>query len=209
MFNWISQNSDTINVVLNVGMLIVWVAYLQLFLRSYRRTTRPKIVINRGGNSSLDSRCLISNMSSDPIYIESIRASIEAGGERWSCSVTSPLMRDNDPMPSDPKLLTHQGPLHGGAYFDIGSFRDLLHRVLDCQPGDLGDRIEELAHPGVVEVEVIADYGSEDLPVGAQRRFDINRENGIRLIPQRTDTRQIRGRFERLRIAHRLNGETG
>lgn len=40
MLEWISQNSDTLLVALNGLMVIIWVAYLQIFLISFRRQQR-------------------------------------------------------------------------------------------------------------------------------------------------------------------------
>ena len=48
MWQWLSDNADTVNVLANGGMLIVWVTYLQVFLAGYRRERRAKILVNRG-----------------------------------------------------------------------------------------------------------------------------------------------------------------
>ena len=68
MVEWISENSDLINAVSSAAMLLVWVAYLQVFLHSYRRQLRPKIVVNRAAGTALESSCFVSNMSSESIY---------------------------------------------------------------------------------------------------------------------------------------------
>lgn len=70
MLNWMTKNSDWLNVVANWAMVAIWIVYLQVFLRSFRRQTLPKIVINQAAGSSLDAACFISNMSSEAIYIE-------------------------------------------------------------------------------------------------------------------------------------------
>ena len=65
MFEWISDNSETVNAVSSVAMLLVWIAYLQVFLISYRRQVRPKIVINRAAGSALNASCFVGNISSE------------------------------------------------------------------------------------------------------------------------------------------------
>ncbi|TNC60456.1 hypothetical protein FHG71_22030, partial [Rubellimicrobium roseum] len=72
MLDWLSANSDAVNVVLNLAMLLVWIVYLQVFVSSYRRQRRANILISVGGGSGLDARCLVSNMSEGAIYIRSL-----------------------------------------------------------------------------------------------------------------------------------------
>ena len=87
-------------------MLLVWIAFLQVFVSSYRRQKRPNILIHRGAGSELEARCLISNMSAEPIYIESLIATVETVDGRWSCPVT-----EADEGRSDLTLATRQGPM--------------------------------------------------------------------------------------------------
>ena len=77
MLTWIAENTEVLNLAANVAMVVIWLAYLHVFLRSFRRQTRPKIVINLAAGSTLDAACFISNMSSEPIYVESIVAKLE------------------------------------------------------------------------------------------------------------------------------------
>ena len=49
MFEWISANSNVINAVANVAMLFVWIAYLQVFLQSFRRQRRALLHKSREG----------------------------------------------------------------------------------------------------------------------------------------------------------------
>ena len=48
MWQWISSNYHFLSLLANFGMLIVWVFYLQLFIGSFNRQRRTKILINRG-----------------------------------------------------------------------------------------------------------------------------------------------------------------
>ena len=88
MLDWIGENHSVVSTLSNVGMLLVWIVYMQLFLSSYKRQTRPKILINVGAGRSIDGRCLLSNMSSEAIYIESLIATMETGEGRWVYPVT-------------------------------------------------------------------------------------------------------------------------
>jgi hypothetical protein len=51
---------------------------------SYRRQRRPKILINLGGGSTPDARCLIGDMSAEPIYVESLIITVETADRRWA-----------------------------------------------------------------------------------------------------------------------------
>lgn len=201
MLDWIDQNTELLSLVVSAAMLAVWVAYLHVFLVSYKRQTRSKIVINRGAGIDLDSRCLISNMGSDAIYVESIVASVEAENCDWRCAVTDIEVRGDGEAPADPKKLTHQGPLPSGDYMDIGSYRQLIERVVDGR-GRLETVLAEMRGPVVAQIQVVADYASEDLLVGARRRFALEaQERRWLLKPQNGGTEQIRSRRERRSIS--------
>lgn len=205
MLDWVREHSSVIALVVNILMLGVWMTYLQVFVRGYSRQTRPKIVINRGAGSALTARCFISNMSSEPIYVESIVAILEADGQRWSAAVTDVETLDGFAMPEDPKKQTYQGPLQRGDYMEIGSFRSLIDRVL--RKADLSGiaELDRMSENITAEIQVYADYASEDLLIGAQRRFTITWDNGAwRLHPEQLDTGQIRSRRQRRYIQERL-----
>lgn len=204
MPDWISQNIEVLSLLVSLGMLAVWIIYLQVFLFSYRRQTRSKIVINRGAGIDLEARCLVSNMSSDAIYIESILASVEAQEDSWRCTVTDIEGHRDGELPSDPKALTHQGPLPSGGYMDIGSYRELLERAVDGR-GRLEAVLEQMTGPVIAQIQVVADYASEDLLVGARRRFQLEAQGQRWLLnPQDGGTEQIRSRRERRRISDEL-----
>ncbi|HEV7277489.1 MAG TPA: hypothetical protein VGN80_14475 [Devosiaceae bacterium] len=208
MPDWISQNVEVLSLLVSLGMLAVWIIYLQVFLYSYRRQTRSKIVINRGAGVDLEARCLVSNMSSDAIYVESILASVEAHEDSWWCTVTDIESRGEVELPSDPKALTHQGPLASGDYMDIGSYRELLERAVDGR-GRLEAVLEKMAGPIIAQIQVVADYASDDLLVGARRRFQLEvKDQRWLLEPQDGGTQQIRSRRERRRISEDLSRQT-
>lgn len=197
MLQWITNNHQVISVLASVSMLFVWIAYLQVFVSSYRRQRRPSILVNRGAGSGLDARCLISNMSAEAIYIESLIATVETTERRLSCPVT-----DLQEGRSDLKLATRQGPLQAGQFVDIGSFQSLIDPVLrtGASPGGAiaSDTLENLL---AFEIKVIAVHGSEDLPAGAIRRFDLVRQQDQLLVRGHVvGTQQIRSRRKRAKL---------
>ncbi|KXF78480.1 hypothetical protein ATN84_01400 [Paramesorhizobium deserti] len=210
MLEWISASNRGLTLLVSLAMLIVWLVYLQVFLVGYRRQTRPKIIINYGAGTALDARCFISNMSSEPIYVESIVAGLEAGGQNWSRPVTDVEPSDGGENADDPKKRTYQGPLIPGQYMEIGSFRSLLARVAhggESKDEAGGERVEisALNGPVAMEILVLADYASEDLLVGARRRFvAFSRDGRWHLHSETVGTEQIRSKRKRRQLEEML-----
>lgn len=209
MLDWISRHNQAIGAFLNLGMLVVWIVYLQVFVSNYRRQTRVHILINRGSGSGLDARCLVSNMSSEAIYIQSIIVDLETPDAHWSCPVTELDDIEEWEKPTDLDLWTRQGPLGAGCVRDMGAFRAMLDHALMTwsQSGnDVGAGIREQLV--AFDLKIVAVYGSEDLPVGAKRRFAIFRNKGdVRIRPQTIEAQQIRSAPERRKIKSILENE--
>jgi hypothetical protein len=204
MWNWIASNHQVIGALANIAMLFVWIAYLQVFVSSYRRQKRSSILINRGAGFGLEARCLISNMSAEAIYIESIIATAETAEGRWSLPVTE-LLEGR----SDLDLKTRQGPLQAGRFIDIGSFQKLMEPVLQKTKGP-GGAVTSAGLENLVsfEIKIIAVHGSEDLLTGAIRRFDlIQRQHRLLLRGHAVGTHQIRSRRERERLRHDVEAD--
>lgn len=195
MWDFVKNNHGAISAIASALMLVIWALYFQLLLNSYRHRIRPKININRGGGRSSGSRCVITNMSAEAIYVEAIIVSLHDGGKKRICSLSDldiTLSADRDIRPQ-----LFQGPLESGEFIDIGSFDGLIERAEDISEGEEAD-------PGVaesVEVMVVATYTADDGLVAAERRFDLPRQDGRRLLaPVTFSTRQIRSRWERRSI---------
>ena len=204
MWNWIATNHQVISALANIAMLVVWIAYLQVFVSSYRRQKRSNILINRGAGSGLEARCLISNMSAEAIYIESVIATVATAEGRWSRPVTEMLEGR-----SDLDLKTRQGPLQAGRFIDIGSFQSLIEPVLQEETELRGTVAPDIIENVIAfEIKVIAVHGSEDLLTGATRRFDlIRREDRHRLSGHAVGTHQIRSRRNRERLRHDVEAD--
>lgn len=206
MWQWISDNSGALNVMTSVAMLVVWGFYLQLFAFGYRRQRRCKLLVNMGGQTTLAARCLVSNMSAEPIYVLSILATVTSGKEKWSQGVTDYELSDEDRQAPSAGPMTRQGPLHSAEYRDLGSFADLIegarHAHGEHEPLE---RLRQEHRPSEIELTVIAMYGSEDLPVGARRCFRLSGDGGEqRIVPMTVETVQIRSRRARRRLHRHL-----
>lgn len=205
MLEWVSDNGAALSVASNFGMLIVWVVYLGTFLRQYRRQTQPKIVINRAAGRSLDAECFISNMSTEPIYVEAIIVSFETEGKCWSATVTDIVRRDGEDIPDDPRQRTRQGPMRSGDYMPVGSFNGLLERVLEENP-DLETIDNDDFEKASLRVKILADYASEELVIGAERVFDFAQDGSDWFLRSGTSTHQIRSRRQRRRAQEQVLG---
>tara|TARA_R110002020_G_scaffold25060_6_gene81604 strand:- start:5334 stop:5969 length:636 start_codon:yes stop_codon:yes gene_type:complete len=207
MVEWLQNNANIISAVSSVAMLVVWIIYLQAFLGGYRQQVRAKIVITRAVGKTLGAHCFISNMSYQAIYLEAVIVTLEYDDYRASVRVTDFNLADAD-RPSDPRMETHQGPLHSGNQTWIGTFDKLIDRVAENQgvrPGDFTASGRSIT----LEVMVVADYLSEDLVVGAKRRFLAEWTGDTWLVsPETIQTEQIRSRSDRRRLA-RLLAEEG
>ncbi|WEX10554.1 hypothetical protein [Chelativorans sp. AA-79] len=206
---WIEQNHDLITALTGAGTLLVWVIYLQVFVSSYRRQLRATLLITRGAGEDLEGRCFVSNMSSGPVYVQSVIVTLDTPDATLICPVTDVLELEGDGVPNDPRLRTRQGPLSTGEIRDIGTFGSLVRHVLKTQTGgSVASRAEQAAVTAVT-IEVLGIYGQEDLPIGARRRFVLHDEEGrIHIEGEDIATKQIRGRRERRRLVSDLQRDT-
>lgn len=210
MWNWLTQNAQLLNVIINLGMLLIWGIYLQLLLNNFRRQRHSKLIINRGRGKGIDALCIISNMSQEPVFIEAIIGILETSEGTYVYDVTDftdENQKDWDEQQKDPselRLVTRQGPLSQGQYVQIGSFRQLMRGVANyhrlavdssCLPTD-----------GLVfksfELRLLGLYGPEDEPVGARRCFKIEEADDGKhiLVPETAVTIQLSSRRDRLEI---------
>jgi hypothetical protein len=199
MMAWLSENQAVLSLAINAAMLGVWIIYLQLLLNGYRRQRRSSILITRGAGSGPRSRCLITNMSVEPIYVTSLIATMISPTGRYEVALTD--LRDlPEDLGADPRSTMGQGSLVTGQYLDIGHFDDLLVELAQ-------DRPEAPAPRTVTELQlvVVALYGSSHRPVGAERHFALETREGIvRIVPRTVETQQLRSRRERRKLRQQL-----
>ena len=98
-----------------------------------------------------------------------------------------------------------------GSYNHIGSFRDIIDRVLrfhDLPSEDF--RATDGRTLQAIELRVIAVYGSEDSPVGASRTFALTMSSeGEVLVPTRLDTRRYASRPKRREVRRWMREQDG
>ncbi|MFC5583789.1 hypothetical protein ACFPOD_01585 [Nitratireductor kimnyeongensis] len=211
---WLQNNHGAVGALASLATLVVWTLYFQMLLMSYRRTLRPKILINRGAGQRLQAHCLVANMSAEPIYIEAVLLDVGylANGEkavarsRYSLSeLDLDILNGSDRSPQ-----WFQGPLDSSEWVDIGTFQQLIGKVLEQDrtaegtwPVDRNPALERLRELTVI---VVATYRAQDLLVAARRSFDVEEDMiGRRLIPRHFTAEQIRSRRDRRALERMMN----
>lgn len=197
MLSWLDDHSSPLNLLANVGMLLVWVFYFQLLLTNYRDQERPKLLINRGGGTGWDSRCLVTNMSQKVVYLYAVVVRVGIEDRHWQSVVTERRDLDGDRSAAENRDRIGQGPLGTGEMIDLGRIRDLVDLAATAETGDRKDL--DPARIDSVEIKVAALYDSEDVVIGASRRFDVLDDGRLR--PETIYTRQIRARRHRKVLA--------
>ncbi|HET8791987.1 MAG TPA: hypothetical protein VFM75_12330 [Modicisalibacter sp.] len=231
MLDWISQHKEVLSVLIGIGTLIIWLVYAQLLYLGFRRQRRPRIIINRGKRKDIDALCIISNMSAESVFIEYIIAELETSHGTIVMDVTDyeQTYEEGDEKGKEDagetagdykqrRTLTHgrvdentrQGPLESGGFLHIGSFSDVIKRLAR------DEGIEMVGHRPTGDLEfhsltirLITIYGPEDMPVGAERSFNLESDDhSYALIPASWDTKRLASMNQRRRLkkmVHRFN----
>jgi len=193
MWTWLQENQALIQIIVSLVSTIVWIAYLHIFLVSFRRQTRSGLLINRAGHDGIRARCIISNLGSEPAYLTDVLAEVELEDDTVTASVVDRLeMREGGE-----DGVTAQGPMASGSYVDIGSFEDIIERVRKRFARDgFESRIK-----GIKLVAVAATSQARAL-VAAYRHFELSGAGTADAIlrPVEVEARQIRSRLKRRRL---------
>lgn len=216
MLDWISQHHKLLSLIVSFGTLLIWLVYAQLLYLGFRRQRRPRLIINRGKKKDINALCIISNMSAEPIFIEYIIATLETSRGRIVMDVTDfeQQYSNDDDLDSNEeekrksrRVLnesrvsenTRQGPLGSGDFLHIGTFYDLILRMAR----DEGIEMENHRPKGDLTLDkltilLIGIYGPEDMPVGAERSFELA-DNGVycSLTPSSWDTKRMASKLQR------------
>lgn len=194
---WLNDNAQAISAVASVCTLFVWIFYAQLLYNGYARQRRPRIIINRGKGIGTDALCLISNMSSEAIYIQHVVAVLHTQQGSYSLDVVEYQQQSDEQ--EEGSYRTHQGPLSSSDYLHIQSFGSIVHQVKQYWKIE-----DDLLHGHTIQLEirVIAIYGSEDMPMGASRSFnlDLDASPNHQLFPASVDTDRLNTRSQRKRV---------
>jgi hypothetical protein len=168
---WMHAHSAALNVVLNGAMLLVWMAYLHLFLTSFMRSNRAVIHIARATDTSGEARCLVTNMGSDMVYILGIKVEVVDGEDR-KVALVADRVHEEDPLGGETRHRTNQGPLRGGEVLDIGAFARICARATGAGPEDTGPAGDS------VEITVIVAAHQAKRLMGGYKKFQIHDEEG-------------------------------
>lgn len=190
IWQWLSDNSEPIGAIASILTLVVWVSYFQLLYISYRHRMRAKILISRGGDPSLDARCILANMSVEPVYLEAVIVDANTSDRDVFCSLSSLVAGDVDP--ADPRRQLLQGPLESGEMIDAGTFRTLL-KLADVEVPPEGPE-----KPIDFKITVLGEYTGDDAIVAVERKFRLEgkRLSSPMLAAQRVRSLKTRRQFE-------------
>jgi hypothetical protein len=192
MWSWLSQNVEIISAFIYLGMLFVWLFYAQLLFSGFRRQRQPRLLINQGWGEGVNSVCLVSNMSHEPMYIQRILMTLRTAQASYRSSITD--FDDADPWNrrAPAEDITRQGPLHAGGHMNLGTF----HRLI-CQAATQHGLIEDEHDPIIaislrnITITVISHYGPESGVIGFQRKFIIKGDNNELMRPESIDTQRL------------------
>jgi hypothetical protein len=199
---WLARNHELVSSLTGIGMLLVWLVYLQVFVSSYRRQLRAKLLITRSTGEGFEARCFVSNMSAGPVYVQSIILSVETADGTIVCPVTDLLDLEDEAPGADPQSRTRQGPLLTGQLKDIGAFGSLLKHATSYSKRSLAASGRDVRS---MTVEILGVYGAEDLLVGARRRFIVETKDGKpRIRGEDVSTEQVRSRRQRRKLTAEL-----
>ncbi len=170
MIQFLTDHVDLVNTALNLTMVVIWIAYLQIFLVSHLRQSRSVIHIDLGLADGSLSRCLVTNLSSGAIYVQGIAADLGRDGQSSRMVITErEEIKTQDVV--DPMERTNRGTLQPGQTVDIGSLDDMIRRA-QIRLGEAWsfDEIEK------VTLIVVGISGQADRIVGASKEFSVQHE---------------------------------
>ncbi|MEX1057257.1 MAG: hypothetical protein WED11_05970 [Natronospirillum sp.] len=223
MLHWIAQHEAALNVLLNLGMLLIWLVYAHLLFIEFQRQRRPRLLINRGKRKDVNALCIISNMSAEAIYLEYIIAKLETSHGTITMNVTefeqdlaaedAEQSEHNGSTSRTPHAIrenTRQGPLGSGEFIHIGTFGGLIRRLARSAKVPMqGDRPKGDIEFKCLIIQLIVLYGSEDKPISAERRFEFctaeNVEDAGALSPATWDTSRGSSYAHRQKLCQQLN----
>lgn len=187
---------------------LIWVVYLNFFLRSYRRQQRPSILITSGAGRHLDAHCFVTNLGLEPVYLldvvidliepdgKVVRAVIPERTEHWTKAAPS----EDD----DIRRATNVGPLSSGGERDLGRFRTLIDRAGTENPDiKTGNAFTSL------EITVVIVTASQAELCGASRCYGIEYgDDGAPKLKARTiKAAQLQGYFARRNLTRLLTAQ--
>lgn len=205
MMELLQAHYEALSVLIAMATLLVWLTYAQLLYLNYRRQRRPHLIINLAQGYHLGATVLLSNMSAEPIHVECVMLVVHCRGRQAVRQVSELPYREGPDGPAELSSRTRQGPLASGGYMSLGTFRELLET---CAADVVAEwQLENVEHDDYaafiehLELRVAAIYASEDLPVGALRRFRIrDTDTGVEILPMTLQTVRMATRSQRREV---------
>lgn len=207
MLELMQANAPIVSAAASLGSLCIWAVYLQIFVGGHRRQVKPMLVINHGEGRALNAHCLVTNMSREPVHIQSVVAKVMAGGTTYTAYITDAEDIRRSGVDTGWQRLTRQGPLQPGTMADMGTFDCIIEyaEVNAIEAGEhLAENLGSVAES--IEITILGIYGSEDLLIGATRKFEVTKSaSGSGIRASEALTRQITQRRERKKLLKELN----
>ena len=216
MYEWIAEHQQVLSVVASLGSVIIWLVYAQLLYLGFRRQRSPRLIINRGRNKDINALCLISNMSAESVFIEYIIAELETSEGAITMDITDFEQEYNEGDEDDQQRTrssekslslnvtenTRQGPIEPGGFIHIGTFCELVQRLARDEGIQMtGDVPQGKLEFHRLTLRLIGIYGPENMPVGAERSFDLKvGESHFGLMPVSWDTKQLASMWQRRKL---------
>jgi len=204
--DWLLEHHGVVATLASVGTLGIWGVYLHLLLQSHRRQRKPMLLITRGEAQDLTARCLVTNMSQEAVYIQSVVVDLWCGDECHRAYITDAEDVRSAGNPTGWQRLTRQGPLTSGTMADMGTFDCIFDYLVQSVDEGHSFADSSLARKATAcEITILGIYGSEDLLIGATRRFNLEGEGAaMALKPVSAGTRQIASHRERRQLSREL-----
>jgi len=187
---------------------LIWVVYLSVFLRSYRRQQRPSILITSGAGKHLDAHCFVTNLGLEPVYLLDVVIDlIEPGGKVVRAVIPERTEHWNNAVPGeeeDIRRATNVGPLSSGGERDLGRFRTLIDRAGTENP----DIKADIAFTSL-EVTVVIVTASQAELCGASRCYHIDHtvEGAPCLMAKTIKAKQLQGWLARRTLTRLLSAQ--
>lgn len=194
-------------------MVLVWVVYLQLFLKEYKAKRQVNAFFTMENGYDLNALCVLTNMSERPVTISSVYAvyhsrdkGYEPGGLERAVEITDfGIQYSSPPNQAQDRREERavypyiaQGPLRDGDFLDLGSFKNLLARASAGAPRrDLVKSVSlpELPSQARLEIKAIVFYSLSKRPALISRDYlIIKRKKDWRVEPLDYQTKIYTGR---------------
>ena len=193
MWDWFQQNSSVISALTSLATLLVWATYLQIIYQDYKRQRRPRLIIHQTQGSRKDARCLLINMSSEPIHIQCVSVAAKIDEREHTVMITDYNRTSlQESTPKEIEDILRQGPLQPGDFFQLGTFENMFELLTSSAGHDTW--LTEVTEQRL-EVRIVAVYGNRTRPVGARRTFTLKGlSDRYRIQPVSLDTEQLYSR---------------